>query len=424
MAQTVRNPRRRRHPVSSDTTAHPVPAAGAGTRIRSLDGLRGVAAVVVVLHHSLLVSSAYADGYQTSTIAARGSGAWWILYTPLHLVWAGDAAVWIFFVLSGVVLSLAFLAPRRRATGDAGAGADNWNGYFPQRLARLYIPLWASLAFAAATFVLFERSAVSGGSSWLLAHPLTLKLADAAQDSTLYFVPPGHLNSVYWTLKWELVFSLLLPLFVVAARLSRRIAVVWPVGALLALMVFGTFVRNDLFVYLPIFGLGTVLASRADALRQFAAGLRPAHWWAIGVMAILLVESSWLVAGFATTMPDQVRYLMPAAAAGATLFVIIAWYCAPAVRLLEHRAVQWLGLRSYSLYLVHEPIVVGLGFALHGFTVMLLPLALAISLVVAAVFHRVVEVPSIRLSRRVGAAAIRLAREEPVPPQVPDLLDL
>jgi peptidoglycan/LPS O-acetylase OafA/YrhL len=73
--------------------------------VSSLDGLRGVAASVVVVHHLILASVAgLAIAY---TAGPRSHGIDHLLtYTPLHVIWAGPQFVIVFFVLSGLVLSL------------------------------------------------------------------------------------------------------------------------------------------------------------------------------------------------------------------------------------------------------------------------------------------------------------------------------
>jgi peptidoglycan/LPS O-acetylase OafA/YrhL len=76
---------------------------------------------------------------------------------------------------------------------------------------------------------------------------------------------------------------------------------------------------------------------------------------------------------------------------------------------------QRLGSRSFSLYLVHEPIVVSVAQAFDpqhqalGFVVV----ALAAVALATEVFYRLVERPSIALARRVHARIVDAAAESP-----------
>lgn len=53
-------------------------------RLTALDGLRGVAAVVVVLHHTFYLNPAW-PGTQGGAAVASGSVMWWLSYTPLKV---------------------------------------------------------------------------------------------------------------------------------------------------------------------------------------------------------------------------------------------------------------------------------------------------------------------------------------------------
>lgn len=129
-------------------------------RLRSLDGLRGIAALVVLVHHSLLVVPTMAVGY----FGARPPGgtlSWWMTYTPLHLLWEGTEAVYVFFVLSGVVLALPFLRDRHQ----------RWSGYYPRRLLRLYLPVIAAVILGTAIAVISQRRPHDAASLWLQHRP-------------------------------------------------------------------------------------------------------------------------------------------------------------------------------------------------------------------------------------------------------------
>ena len=81
------------------------------------------------------------------------------------------------------------------------------------------------------------------------------------------------------------------------------------------------------------------------------------------------------------------------------------------------RVVRWLGKISFSLYLVHEPIVVSMTLLVGPAPFLLvLILALPASLLVAAAFYRLIEVPALRLSRELGR---RMQRSRLCPGDLP-----
>lgn len=97
------------------------------------------------------------------------------------------------------------------------------------------------------------------------------------------------------------------------------------------------------------------------------------------------------------------------AGVGAIGVVVLAIGSPLARRVLETRWSQWLGRVSFSLYLVHVPVITALGYLLgerRWWLVILL--ALPASLLLSALFHRVVEVPTHRLARGVGRRMARL----------------
>lgn len=74
--------------------------------------------------------------------------------------------------------------------------------------------------------------------------------------------------------------------------------------------------------------------------------------------------------------------------------------------LLRSRTVQYLGLMSFSLYLVHEPVVVSLRLLTQPMSPWwVLILAPVVSAPLTWMFQRYIEAPSHRLARRTGALA-------------------
>ena len=368
-------------------------------RIRSLDGLRGLAALVVVFDHVLLVNADLASPLlDPPRYPAFGTAAWWATETPAHLLWAGSEAVFVFFVLSGLVLTLPHLRHRRITEVD-------WVQYYPRRIVRLYVPVVAAILLAVPLMLAFGQAVIHGASWWRPPDHFDLGLGSVLEESTL-LGDPGHVITALWSLKWEVVFSLLLPLFLLGARPARRhhfAAVV----ALLVAMLAGTAAGWAWLVYLPIFGLGVVLATRAEAIEERCRRIRPWQWAVLSVVSVACLLNKWLIAGVpgltgVSSRGHFPQYSVIPASVGALLAVVIAWQWVPFARWLDSGPVHWLGERSYSLYLVHVPLVVVVADRFGGWNGWSVPIVVVASLVAAHLFHRFVELPSIRWSRSVG----------------------
>lgn len=360
-------------------------------RFTALDGLRGLAALVVVTHHSLLISPRLASAYTGHPARLEGS-AWWLTYTPLHLVWEGTSAVYVFFVLSGFVLALPFL----------GTHPAPWRAYYPKRLARLYLPVWGSVALATLLILAVPRHAQRGQSWWVRAHDTLLSASTLFNDLTL--TDPRWNNSALWSLKYEVAFSLLLPVYLFLATKLRRLAVPLAVAAFVATG-FGVARDDRWLTYLPMFAVGVLMATRRHGLLAVAQKIPQVVWAGLAALAVVLTTSRWLPFSPALTASTSL--------VGAALVVYLFLGWSPAVRLGNTRPVQALGLLSFSLYLVHEPIVVTMAFLRPEAPARLILLvAVPVSLVAAMVFYRLVESPAHRLAKALG----RLCgdRREPV----------
>ncbi|WFG44925.1 acyltransferase family protein [Pseudonocardia alni] len=355
-------------------------------RLPGLDVLRGVAALVVVVFHALLVSPELADAFRTGT-APAGSAASWMLHTPAALIWMGTEAVMLFFVLSGFVLTLPFLR---------SSGGPPLRSYYPQRLVRLYVPVVGSLALAGLSYALLDHTARPGMSWWMAGHDIDPTLGTVLRDAVL-LLGTGWFNSVHWSLRWEVMFSLVLPAMVfVIVRAGQARPVLW--GLVAAGIVGSALVEASSAGYLLMFSIGSLLAAEQRWLRAVAVrlGRRSRIAWVCGSTLLLLVHTgSWWGGDFVLT-PLTVTL-------GVTgVIVAFAWFPLGAA-VARVRPLRWVGTRSFSLYLVHEPIVVSTALALRTSNPLLVAaVALPLSLVVAAVFFRCVEFPSWQLARRVG----------------------
>jgi peptidoglycan/LPS O-acetylase OafA/YrhL len=350
------------------------------SRYTSLDGLRGLAALVVLIHHCFLVSPQLSAAVDSNGTGHFDSWVWWTTFTPLHLVWAGQEAVFVFFILSGFVLTLPFVRSMQ----------TSWAAYYPRRILRIYLPVWASLIFALLMAWMVPRLASVGLSPWVNVHD---EAPNVLSDAFL-LRGAGSLNSPLWSLQWEMIFSLTLPLYVVAAMSLRRL---WLVGVsgLVILVGAGEMMHLSSLVCLPIFGVGALMATRRDLLEEWARKVAGWGWMGLLAASILLLCSRWIF--------PQSPVVMASATFGGALLLFAFLGCKTAIKLGNSSCIHWLGLRSFSLYLVHEPIVVSVAFFLHttnAFQVAVF--AVPLSLLAAEVFFRLVERTSHRLSGWVG----------------------
>jgi peptidoglycan/LPS O-acetylase OafA/YrhL len=361
------------------------------TRLRALDGVRGVAAVVVVIYHVSLIARPFATG------GGRAEAVWTgVTESPLKLLFAGTEAVLVFFVLSGLVVALPLL---RRST--------SWAAFFASRLVRLYVPVWGALVFAVALIALVPRreGAVSSGEWIDEANASSVSVGSFLREASLTPASYDIVNTL-WSLRWELVFTALLPVAIGVALLVRRslVALVITGLAAAATTVIGRVLGVDALVYLPVFLLGTLVAVRLDDLLAWARlRPRPLLWSVVGSVSALLLIASWLARPFAPPRTIVSEVLWGLAGLGALGLVIVA-VCSPALdRLLSARVPQWAGRVSFSLYLVHVPVLATIAYAVGDRWWWVVGLVgVPLSLVIAELFFRFVERPSHGLARRTG----------------------
>jgi len=376
-------------------------------RLTALDGLRGAAALAVVVDHIFGTTPAFIH-------STPGSLAWWLSYTPISLLWNGKEAVIIFFVLSGFVLARPFLS----------SDPPPWRAYYPRRLLRLYVPMWGAIVFTVIVTALVTRQGMAHSGLWSDGH-VNRTSGYIAHDALL-----PHQGDTFdgplWSLRWEILFSLALPLYIVVARVFRwsTVARCLVFAAIVALglveLKVGSIAVRDTLLYLPMFGVGVLLAAYEEPLLRSGRRLVGRSGLALaGLLAltVVLADLNLEVHLFRGHQPAAMATLAHGAGVvGAAMLVwlVLSW---PAFAgLLDRKSPQWVGQRSFSLYLIHEPVLVAVALLLGGHPAVgvLLVVGLPASLMVAAAFHWVVERPGHHLANAVGRWAGRLRTPQPV----------
>ena len=212
-----------------------------------------------------------------------------------------------------------------------------------------------------------------------------------------------------WSLQWEVVFSLLLPVYL---YLVRRFPGWATVVAVLGCWI-GWSVNNQLLSYMPMFFFGALLAQYWDQISRAFAFLRRGGWLghSAGVVFVIVAicgMTSFFLIGrpLALAGIDPRLATMPLVLAGIMLLTITSVQWKPLSRLLTLRVMVFFGTISFSLYLVHRPIMIAMGFAV-GIGAVPAILTVAASVAIAIGFYYAFERPIHRLARRVNTSIQR-----------------
>jgi peptidoglycan/LPS O-acetylase OafA/YrhL len=367
-------------------------------RLAGLEGIRGLAALFVVVHHIFL------HAFPGSAVERAPFWAGWLVY--------GRFAVVVFIVLSGFSLALSAARHGWRLDGVLG---------FARRRARRILPAyWAALAFSLAVAWLVlppPGEGVPGAKSALVNGLLVQNLAGGPSP-----------NTSFWSMAVEAQLYVLFPLLLLMVRRWSALVMVATVTVVVATVgIVGPHVsRLDTFVIqsppdlAALFALGVLTAGIVGASR--ARRSWPWAWLALAAAAPVLATIWWQ--GSMWTL-DHLFWVD--LALGPAIACLLAGLAtgrpAPLLRLLDSRPIRDLGSSSYSLYLTHAPIVVvvyGLIVAPwvgHGAAAFVLSLALVVPLTIvfARVFAALFENP-VRWRRSPSEA---LRRRLPRPQQAP-----
>lgn len=279
-------------------------------RMEYLDSLRGVGAIIVALCHFSVLYGAF-------KMPAK--------------IFNGTAAVSVFFVLSGYVLSLGLIGDRLAKFRMAS--------FCVRRLCRLWIPFAAAVGIAALVQIL---SAPSVGSthfldSELIGRWLTPISPGSVWKETLNIYSP-NLLAPSWTLRPEFANSLMLPFGIAIWRFAPS----WFLFAIAAGVCCYLLPMGGLH-----FALGILIASYQKEL--VALGRR----FGIAVIGPLLFVAAYC------TDPPKLGPLGPWGIwAIASSFVLLALLSSPWLQSVAMASpLRFLGKVSFGVYLLHWPLM-------------------------------------------------------------------
>lgn len=300
-----------------------VPASTSGGRVfHTLDALRGIAAIGVVIFHM---------GGSFAPVSAAG----------------GYLAVDLFFMMSGVVLSHAYEARFR-----AGMGTLE---FMRVRLIRLYPLYLLGTLFAIAVAIASYIGRNSQGwepSSLLQAAGLALLFLPSFAPEPVNQIFP--LNIPSWSLFLELVVNFLFVLTWPLLRSSRLLAVAIASGIYLGLAVLqhghidhGTTVAGlGIGVVRTVFGFSVGVLIARHIRREHRA---ESNLGVLAIVAVFAVVIALAPEGGWRATRDAFCVLL--------LFPVLVWL---ATRIepgaVLRRIATFLGLTSYGVYVLHSPL--------------------------------------------------------------------
>jgi peptidoglycan/LPS O-acetylase OafA/YrhL len=311
-------------------------------RITELDGVRGLAIALVVVYH-------YAN------FAIPGNKVLYYVFLPTQLMWSG---VDLFFVLSGLLIG-GILIDHRESRGY-------YSVFYARRVHRIFPIYYLMIALLVVGVWAFPRSPLFQGSMPLWTYPLY------AQNLMGDFTRAPVWIGVAWSLAVEeqfyLVFPLIVKLFSRKALLILMGSCVFAAPLLRAILVLSGWGFEQISPLLPCrvdaLALGVIAAfiiRSEDAKAWVRKKSKSLYWCLAALFALQPTMLKWAAYGYKGT----VGYSIFGVSYFLLLVVLLITPMRPIKSLLRTPWLCWLGTVSYCVYLIHQPVRVGL-FLLFG----------------------------------------------------------
>lgn len=357
---------------------------------RKIDFLRGFAILAIFQAHFIWY---YYPAYAGLTAAGTGHPPNKMLLLnilPRSVGWAG---VTIFILVSGFLLHLGYLRDGPRFT---------LRRFYTRRFWRVYPPYgMALLAFS----IFLEKGLFTTGAGWLtfLLHVLSLQ--------NLFTLTYFSVNPTFWCLALEIQLYILYAFFLYGRKrwglkkmvgASFLVSLVWQVvGMHIAGQANSLPWTNSVFALWIIWTTGAFLAESWFHGRRLLAGLDRRDWgYILGALALALILA-----------PLNALLQYAAGIAGVLLMDLFLHARYINLHSLPARAVVTIGLFSFSLFLIHQPLLRVLIDLLnryspnyHGYRVVDGLLVTLIIFGMSWTMYRWVELPSIAMGHRITAS--------------------
>ena len=353
-----------------------------------LNGIRGLAALYVLIGHARwLLWEGYREGYLLHPQSYNQASK--ILVSLLAFFGKGHVAVILFFVLSGFVIHYSIIKREKNKLDILD--------YFKRRFLRIYPPLLFCMLL---TLVLdLTGKYIYGYSIYFQSTPVPL-INENIISNLNWITAIGNLlmvqgiythvwgtNGPLWSLMYEWWFYMLYPCIFYLYKKNRYLSysVVWLLFIIASNGLFDNKLASAVFNYLLCWSLGALLA---DVLLE-----RISLHWFIVPLVICLIELC--IKGDSPVIIDTLTGFVFTA----LLFALLKFKALFSL----HRVFDWfnlLGDYSYTLYVIHLPILVMINGIVLNLTGNKMPqnfyimfISIAFVLAVAYLVHFFTEIP-------------------------------
>lgn len=356
-------------------------------RYDSLDAIRGFAALSVVTAHT--ISAGLVDNHQV----------WdWLEWSPIRFIYAGHQAVIMFFVLSGMALTIMINSMPRYS----------YSRYFIARAARLWPPYATSILLTVLVVCLLKYFGVHWNNGWAGILPNSFTYKDIYSSIIMLgSFNPFAINPPIWSLIQEMRISIIFPLLlIIVSRYSLYSVLFFLLISIACCLHFYGVQYADLsksldsyvftLSFLLPFSLGCHIGINIPIIREKVISLPRKVIWTSFIISYSIYSYSFTVSWWASyrLAGDIVASCSSAVIICLSLKIDKSWFLSIG---------KYLGKISYSLYLTHMialTILMTIGYKDNNSTYSIL-LMIPLSIAIAHIFTLTVDSASIKLSRSI-----------------------
>ena len=335
--------------------------SGQSQRIEIFDGMRGLASVIVMIFH-MAVWTVY--GYSANEYKIFANSFWRVAtQTPLKMIWGGNEAVLVFYIIGGFVLARPYLSGRKL----------DFKPFIIKRWIRLMLPYVLVIAMTSILIALFgawkhDTIDLSGSFN------VKWKRVPNAGEILLYILGYDYnlniLSGAFWSMVQEWRLSFILPFVAIALHRNRTGKVLgyyailqvgidaltnWGMRSDTVWLAHLSESLNRTNYYAIFFVMGAVLAKHLPAIRAFVREhrrFRILSAWSIPFM----IPSQWILSALGLSF--RVRNALLLTGLGIILFLVLCLESPRLTAFFKSKPLLLLGKMSFSLYLTHTTSII------------------------------------------------------------------